>query len=259
MAVSGFFGRANISRLTFSIDLPSEIFAGTTIPVKITLRNTRSFLPAFLIRIRTDSFETFFPFLNGRDSASVYVHASFETRGLHEIRDVRISSVFPFNFFTRSRIINQTFTCIVFPRLISQGTYLTSRQETTRNGEHTSEIIGVDSDILSIREYTRGDPLKYIHWKATARTGKLKTKELSSFVHQPVLIDFEAVRIPDIEHRISFTAHVIISFLKRNIPVGLSIMGSVYKPGTSNSHRTTMLTELALYGSDRSMPGGKVA
>jgi uncharacterized protein (DUF58 family) len=97
----------------------------------------------------------------------------------------------------------------------------------------------------------RGDPLKYIHWKATAKTGRLKTKELSSLAHRPVIIDFEKVSIANVEERISSVAYAIVQFTKKNIPVGLKINGNLYLPDVSSAHKLSMLRELALYGTDR--------
>jgi uncharacterized protein (DUF58 family) len=54
--------------------------------------------------------------------------------------------------------------------------------------------------INSIREYTPGDPLNSIHWKATARTGKLhvKTYEPSSVIGGTLVLDLhEASYKPD--------------------------------------------------------------
>ena len=124
-------------------------------------------------------------------------------------------------------------------------------QEKKRRGEKISDRLGYESDIVSIREYVRGDPLKYIHWKATAKTGKLKTKELSSLAHRPVIIDFEKVSIANIEERISSIAYAIVQFCKKNIPVGLKINGNLYLPDVSSAHKINLLRELALYGTDR--------
>jgi uncharacterized protein (DUF58 family) len=111
--------------------------------------------------------------------------------------------------------------------------------------------------MLSIREYRYGDPKKYIHWKASARTGELKTKELSSLSHRPLIIDFENLPAADIEERISCVAYHIVRSFRLSIPVGLRISGKVYSPhgdrikaGEPGAGKLTMLKELALYGKD---------
>ena len=251
MSISGIFGKSNLSKISFTVDIPQEIYAGTPVPLKITLTNNRKFLPAFLIRLKTDTFEAFFPFTSTRSSLSLYTDISFETRGPHTIDNIRINSVFPFNFFTRFKDIHHTYNCIVFPVLKACDLSSLYEKDKKRRGEKISDKRGYESEIVSIREYMRGDPLKYIHWKATAKTGRLKTKELSSLAHRPVIIDFEKVSIANVEERISSVAYAIVQFTKKNIPVGLKINSNLYLPDVSSAHKINMLRELALYGTDR--------
>jgi uncharacterized protein (DUF58 family) len=251
MSISGIFGKSNLSKISFAVDLPQEIYAGTSCPLKITLTNNRKFLPAFLIRLTTDTFEAFFPFTNTGSALSLYTSISFEKRGAHRINNIRISSVFPFNFFTRFKGIHNAYNCIVFPALKPCDLSSLCKQERKRRGEKISDRLGYESDVVSIREYVRGDPLKYIHWKATAKTGKLKTKELSSLAHRPVIIDFEKVSIVNIEERISSIAYAIVQLCKKKIPVGLKINNNLYLPDFSSAHKMNLLRELALYGTDR--------
>jgi len=250
MSISGIFGKTNLSRIDFTMDLPQEIYAGAPFPLKITLENKRKLLPAFLLRLKTDRFETFFPFVNTRSASSLYAGIAFEKRGYYRINNPYIYSVFPFNFFTRFKGLDRAFNCIVFPALKPCELSSLYQQEKKRKGERLSDKIGYESDLVSIREYVRGDPLKYIHWKATAKTGKLKTKELSSLSHRPIIIDFEKVSIANIEEKISSLAYIIVQLSKKNIPVGLKINGRSYPPDVSPAHKISMLRELALYGTD---------
>lgn len=256
MSVSGFFGRANLKNLDLGIDFPPEIYAGSQVPVKITVENKRKYLPAFLIGLSADKLSVLLPFTPGKGNSSVYTNVTFPERGLYTIANPRISSVFPFNFFTRFKSIAWSCDIIVLPRLKACDLANLYRKERKLRGERTSDTIGYDADIISIREYVRGDPLKYIHWKATAKTGKLKTKELSSLSYQPVLIEFENVLIRDIEDRISCVAYTIVQLLRNNVPVGLRIAGRVYPPDVSTVHKLAILKELAMYGKDEATHRG---
>jgi len=42
--------------------------------------------------------------------------------------------------------------------------------------------------VSTVREYAHGDPLQRIHWRSTARTGELKTKELDALQHARVAV-----------------------------------------------------------------------
>lgn len=247
MSISGIFGKNNLSKIELDIDFPKEIYARNQFPVKVTIRNPRRFLPAFLIRLRTDIFETLFPFTDKKGEAIKYVNISFPKRGLYHLKGSGINSVFPFNFFTRFRQLEGNLEVIVFPELKHCELYTLYVKDKKVRGEKASDKIGFESDIVSIREYVHGDPLKYIHWKATAKTGKLKTKELSTLTYQPVVIDFEKVTINDTEEKISCIAYSIVRLIRKNIPIGLKINGRLYEPDVSYAHKISMLKELALY------------
>jgi uncharacterized protein (DUF58 family) len=247
MSISGFFGKANLSRLDLGIDFPQEVYAGSQVPIKITMQNRRRQLPAFLISLKADRISVLIPFTPAKSISSAFTNITFRERGLHTIENPRVSYVFPFNFFTRFKTLHETYTIIVLPRLKACDLANLYRNERRSRGDKMSDAIGYDADVGSIREYVRGDPIKYIHWKATAKTGKLKTKELSSLSYQPVVIEFENVMIRDLEERISCVAYTIVQLLKNNVPVGLRINGRLYPPDITGVHKLNMLKELAMY------------
>jgi len=258
MSISGVFGKTNLSKLDLVIDFPQEVYAGSQVPVKITVHNRRRFLPAFLIGLNAGRISALLPFTPGRGSSSSYASVTFHERGLHVIENSHVYSVFPFSFFTRFRKLHREYTITVLPRLKACDLAGLYRRERRSRGEKASDKIGYDSDIVSIREYVRGDPIKYIHWKATAKTGKLKTKEHSSLSYQPVIIEFDRVAIKDIEERISCVAYTIVQLLKNSVPVGLRINGHLYSPDITGAHKLNMLRELAVYERDGVKEGPEV-
>lgn len=229
------------------MEFPEEIYANSNIPVKIKVLNGRRFMPAFLIRIKVGNEDVLFPFIDRKSSDIRYMDLAFPGRGPQSIKDVRISSVFPFNFFVRFRRTQEIYDVIVFPEPKACQWHSTLRRSRKPRGEKNSDKSGYDSDILSLRAYSHGDPLKYIHWKASAKSGTLITKELSALLLQPEVIDFEKVPVKDIEARLSCVTYAIIKHYRQGIPVGLKIGGETYSPDISQRHKTAMLKALALY------------
>ncbi len=247
MSISGIFGKNNLSGLSVRVDLPQEIFAGTPAPVRFVLRNDKKLFPSFLIRVACGDRDILFPYVASRGEASRQVEFTFPKRGEETIRITHVSSVFPFNFFSRFRKVDRALPFIVFPELRRCELLALFQKQTRAKGETNSDRGGFDSDMISIREYVLGDPVKYINWKATAKTGKLKTKELSSLAFQPMIIDFDKVVVRDMEERISCIAYSLIQILRQNVPVGLKLRGILRPPDTSPSHRLSMLRDLALF------------
>ena len=250
MLVSGIFGRRNIYGVDVKLEFPEEIFAGTDVPVGIRLINRLRFMPVFLVKVTAGGRGVLFPFVSARSSETKYCTVSFEKRGSATIGDVIISSVVPFNLFTRFRKYPGSFDLIVFAKPVKCRLSDVEDQQKGRKGETPSNITGFDSDIISIRDYTAGDPLKYISWKSTAKTGRLKTKELSSVESRHVIIDFDKIDRRSLEQTISCVTFAIIKLARSNVPVGLRIDGELHRPGISPAHRAKLLTRLALYGQD---------
>jgi uncharacterized protein (DUF58 family) len=250
MGISGIFGKNNLSGVKVQVEFPEDIYAKTECPAIVTLVNKKRFFPVFLMKLKIGGDTVFFPFVDGRSSSTRHLNVTFPRRGRHKIADLHIFSVFPFNFFTRYRKLNTLPPIVVFPRPKRSELLFPYNRNRRWTGEIDSDRAGYESDIVSIREYAYGDPLKYVNWKATARTGQLKTKELSSPVYEPVVIDFDEVPIKDLEERISSIAYTIIQCHRENRPIGMRMDGRVFAPGSSHRHRSVLLRELALYGSD---------
>ena len=245
-------------KLCVGILAPDEIYAGAVIPVKVVLTNGKRFMPSFLIKVKLGDTETLLPVLAKEGKTAVLVTMAFPRRGRHRIDDVYISSVFPFNFFIRFRRIDLNLDVIVYPAVKKCSIGGLIGREKRSKGDRTLDKTGFEAEMLSIRNYQYGDPQKYIHWKASARTGELKTRELSSLANRPLLLELDKIAIADLEEKISCVAYIIVKSFRLNIPVGLKIGTRLFSPVSRISHETrkagsgkaAMLKELALYGSE---------
>lgn len=247
MALSGFFGKRNISNLDLKIEPPDEIYASRETVLKVTLRNKKRFLPAFLIKVRVGEGDILYPFIDPGKGLSGYLRIKFPSRGLHNLRDVYICSVFPFNFFMRCRKLELRKEIIVFPEP-REYTIEYEHEVRRKRGEAQTEEKGYEGDLLSLRDYVPGDPLKYIHWKASARIGQFKTKELSALMSRPAMIDIERLRGRDMEERLSFATYLILRYSRLGLPMVVRVKGKIFNViEGSGLSRKEVLKELALY------------
>lgn len=256
MGISGFFGRRNLSKINIALQLPDEIYARADFPLRISLTNNRRFLPVFLLNVHLSGHNILFPFVDAKAKASKFITFSFNERGLFRIREIRISSVFPFNFFIRYRRIDIVLETTVFPQPKKCSLPDLFEKQRKPRGEKITDKTGYEDEMVSMRDYIKGDPLKYIHWKASAKTGQLKTRELASLSHQPVIIDFDSVAIKNLEEKLSCLTYVIVKLFSQNVPVGLRMGGALFTSlGKTHGEqiragKITMLKMLALYGKD---------
>ncbi|MBF0463722.1 MAG: DUF58 domain-containing protein [Nitrospirae bacterium] len=246
MAISGAFGRKNISKLQAVIEFPDDLYANMEFPLRVTLINQKTYLPASLVRVRVSGNEILFPYVAPNAKEQKTVQMQFPQRGLTTIDSIEVSSVYPFNLFTRYRQLETKTDIIIYPEPLRCSIPVVSEKTRLSKGESSSDRAGYDSELISVRDYVAGDPLKYVHWKATARTGKLKTKELSSLTFQPIVIDFENFPSESVETKISGITYLIVELSKKKTPVGLKTKGKFFKPDTSPATRRTILRHLAL-------------
>jgi uncharacterized protein (DUF58 family) len=262
LAVSGLFGKRNLSRLRVELRPPEEIFAGAGHPWLLTVTNGRSVLPAFLLRVSWRGATLLIPCLAPGETARGFLTAAFPERGRREREDVRIESRYPFGLFIRRLRMGTGGPVVVFPRPVPSDFPTALHGPPDPGAAQTADRRGHDPEVLFLREYAEGDSVRHIDWKATARTGELKTREMADAVSAPLWIPFDRVQADSLEGRISRVVHWVLEARRRGIPVGLVLYGKTHPPTLDRDRLREMLEDLALLGTeepDPDGPGGKQA
>jgi uncharacterized protein (DUF58 family) len=86
-------------------------------------------------------------------------------------------------------------------------------------GARPLRAAGAGAEVLQLREYRRGDPLRAIDWKATARRGRLVSRDVSEDQHLEVMVAVDAGRASglgaDDVDRLSLYVNVAARFAER--------------------------------------------
>lgn len=98
-------------------------------------------------------------------------------RGEFQLGPMTLVSGDPFGLFVTQRHINATSHVLVYPRIVQIDHFnlpmgMLSGGEAQRRRSHY-----VTTNASGVRDYTPGDSFNRIHWRSTARTGKLVVKE----------------------------------------------------------------------------------
>ncbi len=249
MLISGIAGKANLEAVQVTVSLPDEIYAESPTPVVVRVRNRRRFLPAFLVTVQVGSERVFIHHLDraGEDSRTIPIR--FARRGLSPPIPIWVASPFPFGFFVRVRFLDSIPPALVYPKLTPCPLPALPPREAVKGEDKTSEHhAGDDHDLRSIREYQPGDPLKKIHWKSSARTGRWLTKEFSVAARTTVVVDLNHMRGVPMEKALSCAAFIISAAIRQGTAVALVAGDRRYEPGSSLRHKRKLLEVLALYG-----------
>jgi len=197
--VGGVAARASLRDLIVSARFPDHIFAGEAAPVIVTLRNAKRVLPSFSILIEArgpTSSEpgkqsnrrrlrfskrplAYFTYIPRRAAAEQRVEQLFANRGHVLINGFELSTRFPFGFFRfRRRLRARDVDIVVYPKPKPVGDEL--HLLPTYAGRMISTRRGAGQDLFSLRDYQPQDDLRYIDWKATARSRNLTVREFTA-------------------------------------------------------------------------------
>ena len=247
MALSGVFGWRNIRGLHAVVAFPDELYAGRECFVTLRLENRKRYLPSFLLDLTLTSGGSASFFMiprNGRETEILPL--TLPRRGAQTLPWARVSSPFPVNFFVRWTGIPVDGRCIVFPQPLPWDMADTEGDRRWGVGDNLRRK-GGDGELLTISDYTGGEPLKLIHWRLSARSQGLKVKELSAPAEEPVMVD--PLLLPGgLEEQLSRAAWLINRLMgHRQLPVGLRLGERVIAPGESRRHRLRLLTALGCY------------
>lgn len=98
----------------------------------------------------------------------------------------------PFGLFRAVIRIPSAQTVLVMPRRYPLPPLaLPGQAQHQQGGVALASSVGESEEVISLREYRRGDPMKRVHWRSTARTGRLVVKEFQDewFVRHALVLD----------------------------------------------------------------------
>jgi uncharacterized protein (DUF58 family) len=135
----------------------------------------------------------------GNDTATLTHNVQALARGSHDIGPLIVSRADPFGLADAEFVVGQSRQILVTPRVtaLSRGELEIARSEGTEHELLHHSIPSADE--LIAREYRSGDPLRRVHWRATARHDKLmvRQEEQRSNPEAWVLFDTQQQERPD--------------------------------------------------------------
>ncbi len=154
-------------------------------------------------------------------------------RGRYHLGPLTLVSRFPFGLFSCSQSDSRNTPLIVYPRLGTLSAAWRRRYDPRQQGERGSHRPGrAAGDFYAVREWQTGDSPRWIHWRRTARQGRLIVRQFeqpggAQFV---LLVDLSdpgrrTGEREDFERAISFAATIVTDFCRQpglQLRVGLA-------------------------------------
>jgi len=252
MLASGLAGRGNIRGASVSVSFPDEIYALVPCAVVVNVFNKNRFTPIFLIEVALEQENStscaFFPVVQPGRTESRMLSTTFTSRGVRSFVDIELSSVYPFNFFVRYCPVDVSAKATVFPYPLGCDPEVVFAHIANDEKEGEAADPLAETDIIGVRPYVEGESMKRIHWKSSARTGKLKTRlyDGTSSLRQRI-IDLDRLVLNGVERGLSMAAYAIVESIKSKLPIGMRSGGEFIPPASDYTHKKDLLTRLALY------------
>src|SRR4029079_18959684 len=118
---------------------------------------------------------SYFVLVPARQSARKRIERPFDRRGRYPITGFRISTKFPACFFKKWRRIDATGEIIVYPKPKPLDDFYHALPMLA--GRIQSHARGSGDDLYAIRRYQASDHMRYIDWKATAKSMAMMVRE----------------------------------------------------------------------------------
>lgn len=283
VGIAWFWNRVSLRKVTYERTFPQErVFHGDEIYMDLVLTNRKP-IPLAWLSIDDQLPQGVMPYegslrrnlQSGIDSLSHSTAVAWYERirwryrinvagrGEYRIGPARMESGDPFGFLRSRMVMTREDTLIVYPRVYPLDEIGIPPARPLGDIRGGLEIFPDTSRPAGIREYVRGDPLKTIDWKSTAKQQKLMVRTFEpSSTHTVVIAAAVDTVEPywlskspdDLERVISIAASMALYVSERQYSMGLfsndmPVIGSrsmTVPPSSEPEHLHTVLTALAI-------------
>ncbi len=233
-----------------------DLYAGTKSTERFLVRNRSRVLDAYGIDLEEVDFPGSSPkgsvaHLGRGQAETVFLEKVYSRRGVFESERMRLMTGFPFGLFQARREVRLARKIVVLPH-ISQVDISFAFQG--RSGSVPKrQRRGESEELLRLREYASGDNLHHIHWKSTAKLGRLMVREFSAEQRRRFNIVFDNTReetpsapVEPFEPMVSAAASLAWHLSAHRLSFSFASIDDTFPHGASIEHLRGVLLYLAV-------------
>jgi len=266
---SGLLSEMTLKRLVVERRPPPRVFAGEPFLMEVAIKNEKLRRASFSIEVEDlvgatplDKRCYFLKIPAAKSQRTSYRH-TFARRGLYTLTGYRVATKFPFALFRKSRDVEAPIDVLVYPARVAVPR---PALRTPTRGETTANRSGRRGEFFGLREHRDGDDRRDVHWRSSARSGRLLVREYEDEHARKVVIAVdnalpEAARdavsdgaltpaielsVAAVERAISVAASLAAVYLELGWTVELCARGSHIPAGAGRHHEAKIARALAL-------------
>ena len=257
IVASGYLSNLSLRGLRAQRRPPPRIHAGRPFLMELTVENTKRRLASFSIEIEdlaggrpVDKRCFFLKLPAGRVQRASYRH-TFHRRGLVVFDGFRLATRFPFSLFVKSRDDRAAGEVLVYPAVRPVPL---PAPRAHRQGDAPQSRLGRRGEFYGLREYREGEDSRGIHWRSSARGGRLLVRELEEEAQRRVILEVDnqvedvtdEAALDALEDAVSQAASLAVAYLVAGFAVRLHARGQVVPLGSGPAQEQRLLRALAL-------------
>ncbi|MDX9974441.1 MAG: DUF58 domain-containing protein [FCB group bacterium] len=264
LVLSYVLSRWSLRRLTVSREAPGTVYRGEEFAVGLRIENRHLVTPAFSVRLesaaRPGVSAGYILKIPARRAVLTRIIEVFERRGLHPLPDLIAVTGVPFGLVEARRRLGDTVDVLVYPRVHPVRPQVLD--QLAGIGQMPKSISADGSEFFSLREYVRGDDIRRIAWRPSARLGTLVVREMEADVAHTVTLYLDTRRGDDIEFDDNFelaveaVASLAVALLKKNFTVSLATPETFVPEAEGSAQARRILEVLARVEPVSDLPRG---
>lgn len=168
-------------------------------------------------------------------------------RGWLDPGRLTVHTEFPLGLFRAWAYVELNHRILIYPRPAPPGIAPPPGGDHGHTGKHSAAH--GDDDFAGLRNYTYGDSLRRIDWKASSREQGIYTKQFQGTSSDFLWLDWQLLE-GNTEVRISQLTRWVLDAHDADMGFGLRLPGQEFMPERGAAHFHRCLQALALFGSD---------
>ena len=260
IALSGWLSE----RILLHLEIRRHTPRGVTVekPIRITyyVTNRKRLFPTLAVYLFEEGLPepAFISRVGAGESVVVGSENTFVQRGVYPLETLTLSTSFPFGLFTKERDVPLPGELVVWPR--SDRRVRPSAPPGARGRPQFSDSSvgtpGARGEYRGLREYRVGDDPRDIHWRTTAKIGRLVTREYEQDATETLRICLDTRGEPGeaAEAAIEVAAALAAQAYRVGRPFGMTTCTSDLSPGGGSGQMERVLDLLARVDFNPSAP-----
>lgn len=251
IVLSGMLSEQALRGLHVRRHVPRSITRGEPAAMRYTISKTAERLPSFAVSVRERSGGDagFVLALAPDTQASVRTRSIFPQRGVIELRDIVVSTTFPFGLFAKERDVRAYDVVLVRPpvtrpvRAVRGG-----GREGVRLPEFAARAAGGErGEFRGLRAYRAGDDPRDVHWRSSARRSEPVVREYDRELGRcyTLFLDTTEPAGAQAETAVDIAAALAAAGTARGDLIGLLAGAESVSPGTGATQLDRILDALA--------------